>query len=162
MSVRDLIPWGRATGSVPSASRDRDPFVALHREVNRLFEDTFRSFSTPSLLRDGMNWPSIEVGETDKDLCVTAELPGLEEKDADVTLANGVLAIRGEKTSETKDEERHFSEHSYGRFERRIPIGWEVDPDAVKASFRNGVLTVTIPKPEEARIEAKRIPINAS
>jgi HSP20 family protein len=99
------------------------------------------------------------VNETDKDVKVVAELPGLEEKDVDVELADGVLTISGEKKSETEDKERRFSDRYYGRFERRIPIE-DVDQDKVAAKFDKGVLTVTLPKSPAARQKVKRIAIN--
>jgi HSP20 family protein len=100
------------------------------------------------------------VSETDKDVKVTAELPGLEENDVGVELANGVLAIKGEKKTETEDKNRRFSERYYGRFERRIPVE-DVDEDKVSASFKNGVLTVTMPKLPQAESKVKRIAINS-
>jgi len=90
---------------------------------------------------------------------VTAELPGLDEKDVDVQLANGVLAIRGEKKTEVEAKDRRFSERSYGRFERRIPVD-DIDADKVTASFKNGVLTVMLPKTPAASENVKRIAIN--
>jgi len=106
-----------------------------------------------------MSWPNIEVSETEKDVKVTAELPGLEEKDVDLELADGVLAIRGEKRIETDDKDKLFSERYYGRFERRIPVD-DVEGDKVAASFKNGVLTVTLPKSQTAPEKVKRIAIN--
>lgn len=88
-------------------------------------------------------------------------MPGLEQKDIEVELANGVLAIRGEKKTETEDNDRLFSERTYGRFERRIPVD-EVERDKVNASFKNGVLTVTLPKSPSAQEKARRIAINGS
>jgi len=110
-------------------------------------------------LSGSIGWPNIEVSETDKDVKVAAELPGLEEKDAEVELANGILSIKGEKKTETEDKDRRFSERYYGRFERRIPIE-NVDQDKVSAAFKNGVLTVTMPKLPEAQSKVKRIAIN--
>jgi HSP20 family protein len=99
------------------------------------------------------------VSETDKEIKVSAELPGLEDKDVKVQLANGVLAISGEKKTETEDKDRLFSERYYGRFERRIPID-DVDEDKILASFKNGVLTVTLPKAPQAQSKVKRIAVN--
>jgi len=137
-----------------------NPLLALHREMNRLFDDAFRSFDvgpfgSPAL----MGWPNIELDETDKEVRVTAELPGLDQKDVAVELANGVLTISGEKKSETEDKERLFSERYYGRFERRIPVD-DVDQDKVAASFKNGVLSVSLPKSATAQQKVKRITIN--
>jgi HSP20 family protein len=169
MSVRDLIPWGRNNSSrVPDLLRDddRDPFLSLHREVNRLFDDVFRGFGSglPSFGNDSAfaaGWPSVEISEADKEIKVTAEVPGLEEKDIEVLLNDGVLTLKGEKRSESEDKDRQFSERYYGRFERRVPLGVEVDEDKVDASFRNGVLTVTLPKTEKAQSQVKRIAIKS-
>jgi HSP20 family protein len=171
MNMRDLIPWGRERAAVPYEdpwSRERGmsgshPFLALHREMNRLFDDLFRGFDMPSTLgRMGAGWPSIELSETDKELKLTAELPGLEEKDVEVLLDDGMLTIKGEKRSEGEDKDKgsRFSERFYGRFSRQIPIG-DVDESKIDASFKNGVLTVTLPKTAQAQQKAKRIPVNA-
>lgn len=169
MSIRDLIPRGRNNGhQMPSLLRDdeRDPFLSLHREVNRLFDDVFRGFGLglPSLRGAsgfGAGWPSVEISDTDKQIKVTAEVPGLEEKDIEVFLNDGVLTLKGEKRSETEDKEKQFSERYYGRFERRIPLGSEVKEDQIDATFKNGVLTVTLPKTEKAQLQVKRIAIKS-
>jgi HSP20 family protein len=89
---------------------------------------------------------------------ITAELPGLDEKDVSLEIANGVLSIAGEKKAESEDKARRFSERYYGRFERRIPLE-DVDEDKVSAAFENGVLTITVPKSAEAK-NVRRIAIN--
>jgi HSP20 family protein len=163
MNMRDLIPWGRSEQTTPSRYREEgDPFMTLHREMNRLFDDVFRTFDMAPLGSMGrtLGWPHVEVVENDKDVRVSAELPGLEDKDVEVLMGDGVLTIRGEKKSEIEDKERAFSERTYGRFERRIPLAWEVEEDRIDASFKNGVLTVTLPKAAESRPEVKRIAIN--
>jgi HSP20 family protein len=160
MALRDLIPWNDGSRNVAVQRNDGgNPFLALHREMNRLFDDAFRSFDLSPLGSPAMNWPSVELNETDKEVKVVAELPGLEQNDVEVELADGVLTISGEKKSETEDKERLFTERYYGRFERRIPVD-EVDQDKVAASFKNGVLTVTLPKSPTARQKVKRIAIN--
>jgi HSP20 family protein len=136
------------------------PFLSLHREMNRLFDDAFRSFDTPSLFGGGMSWPRIEVTDGEKEIRVAAELPGMEEKDVEVLLSDGALIIRGEKKSESEDKDRQFSERFYGRFERRIPIDTDVEESSISASFKNGLLMVTVPRSESAATNAKRIPIN--
>ncbi|QYO75548.1 Hsp20/alpha crystallin family protein [Devosia salina] len=169
MNVRDLIPWGRPnTNPAPSIfhENDRDPFLSLHREVNRLFDDAFRSFGSGLPTFSGFSafgggWPSVEISDREKEIAVTAEIPGLEEKDIEILLDDGVLTLRGEKRSETEDKDRQFSERVYGRFERRIPLGYEVEQDKVDARFRNGVLTVTLPKSERAQSQVKRIAIRS-
>jgi HSP20 family protein len=163
MAMRDLIPWSRGRDVAPA--RGDDPFMTLHREMNRLFDNVFRGFDlTPfsgvdSFLNRGAGWPNIEVSETDQSVKVTAELPGLDEKDVQVELANGVLAIKGEKKTETEDKDRLFSERYYGRFERRIPVE-DVDEDKVSAAFKNGVLSITMPKAPQAQSKVKRIAVN--
>jgi HSP20 family protein len=145
--------------------RDSDnPFLSLHREVNRLFDDFFRGFDAPLLSRFGgwSGWPNVEVSETDKEVRVTAEVPGLDEKDIEVLLQDGMLTLRGERKSEAQSSDRYFTERFYGRFERRIPLDVEIEEDKVDASFRNGVLTVTLPKSPRAQSNTRRIPINGS
>jgi HSP20 family protein len=141
---------------------DVSPFLTLHREMNRLFDDVFSRFdgTMPSLLGRMPSWPSIEAVETDKDVRVSAELPGMGEKDIEVLVDDDVLTIRGEKKAETEDKERRFSERYYGRFERVIPLPFAVEEDKVVASFNNGVLSVTLPKSAKAQEKAKRIPVN--
>jgi HSP20 family protein len=166
MSVRDLIPWGRSTDRAPTVYREeeRHPFLALHREVNRLFDDVFRGFDMPlsfgGTASSLMRWPNVEISENNKEIRVVAEVPGLEEKDIEVLLDDSVLTLRGEKKSETEDKDRHFSERFYGRFERRIPLGTDVEEDKVSANFKNGVLTIALPKDAKAQARAKRIAIN--
>jgi HSP20 family protein len=164
MNMRDLIPWGRSEQTTPSRYREEgDPFMTLHREMNRLFDDVFRGFDlTPVGMSRMASWPHVEVIENDKDVRVSAELPGLEDKDVEVLMGEGVLTIRGEKKSEVEDKERAFSERTYGRFERRIPLAWEVDENKIDASFKNGVLTVTMPKSAQASSHVKRIAVNST
>ncbi|MGE0283656.1 MAG: Hsp20/alpha crystallin family protein [Rhizobiaceae bacterium] len=167
MSVRDLIPWSRGNNQAPTTYRgdDMDSFMSLHRDVNRLFDEVFRGFDTSSLLgrmRTGNgSWPNVEMSETDKEIRVAAELPGLDQDDIELLLEDGVLTLRGEKKSESEDAGRQFSERYYGRFERRLALGREVEEDKIAATFRNGVLTVTLPKTAKAQANAKRIAIDS-
>lgn len=168
MSVRDLIPWNRGNNPARTSyrSEDMDPFMSLHRNVNRLFDEVFREFDTPSVLGRMMPltgvWPSVEFSETDTEIVVTDEVPSLEDNEVEVLLEDGVLTLRGDKKSETESKDRQFSERYYGRFERRVALGREVDEDKVAATFKNGVLTVTMPKTEKAQASAKRIAITGS
>jgi HSP20 family protein len=165
MSVRDLIPWGRSNNRAPVPYRDddRSPFLSLHREMNRLFDDFFRDFDMrlPMMGGGGLNgsWPHLDLSETDKEVTITADLPGMEEKDVELLLEDGMLTLKGEKRSETEDKDRQFSERYYGRFERHIPLGADVQADKAMARFKNGVLTVTLPKNPDAQPKAKRIEI---
>jgi HSP20 family protein len=137
------------------------PFFALRREMDRLFDDAFRGFGLSDFSRaNGFGWPHVEVVDRDKEIRVTAELPGLLEKDIEIQVEDDVLTLRGEKRSEFNDEDRRYSECYYGRFERRVALPTEVDEDRANATFRNGVLTVVLPKTERARQHTKRIPIS--
>jgi HSP20 family protein len=165
MSFRDLIPWTK--GQQLTGEREAfDPFLTLHREMNRLFDDVFRGFGTPGrlgqqLMEGQFGWPRIEVGETEKAVTVSAELPGLDENDVRVEIAKGVLLIRGEKKAQHSDQSRLVSERYYGSFERRIPLEG-VEEDRAQADFRNGVLTVTLPKSEHSNPDVRRIAIKTN
>jgi HSP20 family protein len=152
MSVGDLIPWRNRTAV---STRQRDPFFALHDQIDRWFEDFTRGFGMPSLWGE-RGWPSVDVKEDDKRFYVEAELPGMEEKDVD-----DVLTIRGEKRVEKDDAKRQHSERYFGQFERRIPLHTEVDAAGVKAKFKNGVLRIELPKSPEVQERSRRIPISS-
>ena len=163
MAMRDLIPWGRQESRSPALfhEEERSPFMSLRRDIDRLFDDFFRSpLAGTSFGRAMSGWPSLEVSETDKEVRITAEVPGMSEKDVELLLEDGVLTLRGEKKSETEDKDRGYSERFYGRFERRIALPSGVDEDKAKADFRDGVLTVTLPRSGETE-RGRRIPINA-
>jgi HSP20 family protein len=165
MGIRDLVP--RTKGQQLSTRQEPfDPFYTLHREMNRLFDDVFRGFSPlgrvgSPLMEGQLGWPRIELSETDKTVTVSAELPGLSEKDVQVEIANGILSIRGEKKAERSDESKFVSERYYGSFERQIPLEG-VEEDKAQADFKNGVLTVTLPKSEQSTRDVKRIAINTN
>lgn len=144
--------------------RQENPFAAFHRDMNRLFEEFWRGFDLPSPLGEawGSFSPRVDVDETDTEVRVTAELPGLEEKDLEVQLTDDALILKGEKREEHEDQDRGWRERSYGRFERAVPLPCEVDADRVSAQFKNGVLTARLPKSAKARGHRKRIQITAS
>jgi HSP20 family protein len=166
MMLRSFLPTlGRR--AEPQRAESGDPFLSLHREINRLFDDTLRGWSGPAAGNGGtFVAPSIDVKETEAAVEITAELPGVDEKDVEVHLAEGVLTIRGEKKSEreSKDEKAgyHLTERSYGSFSRSFELPYPVEPDKVSASFERGVLKVTLPKPPEAEKRARKIPVQKS
>lgn len=163
MAFRNLIPWNRERELDVHRGFDANPFLSLHREMNRMFDDVFRSLEGPrpgsQTAFGAFDWPRLDIEDAEKEIRITAELPGLEEKDVHLELANGVLSISGERKSETEDKDRRVSERYYGRFERRIPLE-DIDEDKISASFAKGVLTVTVPKSNEARAQVRRIAIN--
>ena len=129
-----------------------DPFLALHRDVNRLFDEAFRGMPAPEGHQQGSSGNIVHahmnVSETEREIRITAELPGVTQDDVEVTLDDDVLTIRGEKRFEQRDEKEnfHFVECSYGTFQRSLRLPYPIDPEQVQASFENGVLTVTLPK----------------
>jgi HSP20 family protein len=156
MALKSLIPVG-ADRSVTRLQSN--PFSVLQQEIDRLFDgfsQNFREFPP----RDMM--PKMDVGETDKEIEITAELPGLEEKDIQLNLADNVLTIRGEKKNEREETKRdyHLVERSYGSFTRAVQLPDGVNGDGIKAVMAKGVLKVTVPKPAPA--QTKKINIQAA
>jgi HSP20 family protein len=150
MARNPMTPFRPGGGMLPG-----DPVLSLHREMNRLFDDVFRGAGLPAATGsqsqgDVGNFvnTSINVSETENEIRITAELPGVTEQDIDVSLDDDVLTIRGEKRFERTDDKEnfHFVERSYGTFQRSLRLPYPVDPDQVQARFENGVLTVTVPK----------------
>ena len=158
MNLKSLIPVSRDRAVAGSSS----PFMSLQREIDRLFDDFSRGFPTfgggPALSL----MPSMDVTETDKDIEITAELPGLEEKDVQINVADNLLTIRGEKKAEKEEKDKNYRlvERSYGSFERTLELPDGVNADAIKASIAKGVLKVTVPKPAPAQV--KKIEVKAA
>jgi HSP20 family protein len=160
MNPRSLIPSGNGN----AGTRVQAPvnlFGSLQREIDRLFEDFARgSAGMPGQAQINLV-PSIDVTETDKQLVITAEMPGLERKDINISLEDDVLTIRGEKKVETKQDDKnknyHVAERSYGVMVRAIQLPPGIDPAGIQATMSNGVLKVTIPKP--AKAEPKKIEV---
>jgi HSP20 family protein len=160
-----------------SAVRERRPFEALHREIDRLFDDfgggfwrsPFRRsvFDLEPFWRREPSWetaPAMDIAETEKAYEITAELPGMSESDVQVVASNGGVTIKGEKKEEKEEKKKDYylSERRYGSFERRMQIPEGVDADKIEASFKNGVLTVTLPKTAQAQKPEKKISIKAA
>ncbi len=147
---------------LPSLWNDaNNPFGSLQKEMDKLFEDFGRKLPAGSPFGGG--FPSINVEETETGLELTAELPGVAEKDIDVSVSDRTLTLKGEKTEEKKIDEknRHVSERSFGSFRRVMTLPFAPKPDGVEAHMENGVLTVVLPRPEETgpqphKIEVKR------
>lgn len=159
MSFGDLIPWNR--GRAPVSSRENiSPLAGFQGQVNRLFDEFWRDFDgTGSFSDSSFGFPRVELSESAQEVKIEVELPGLDQKDVEVWLQDGVLTVRGEKKSETEDRERRLSERYYGRFERRIKLPVEVQENKVDATFAKGILTVRLPKSQQAVEKAKRIAI---
>lgn len=153
------------------------PFDSLRREVNRLFEnfdrDLWRSPFSRSVFDIAPHWrrelesatsPAVDIVEKDNAYEVTAELPGMDEKNIEVKLDNGGLTIKGEKQEEKEEKRKgyHLKERRFGSFERYFAIPEGVDTGKIEANFKKGVLTVTLPKKPEAQKPAKKIDVKAS
>lgn len=159
MNLKSLIPVGRDRSVT---TRESQPFATLQREIDRLFDDFTRGFPAFGTRGPQSLAPSIDVTETDKDIEITAELPGLEEKDVQINLADNVLTIKGEKKAEKEEKDKNYRlvERSYGSFSRSLELPAGVNPEDIKASIAKGVLTVTVPKPAPA--QSKTIPVKAA
>ena len=162
MALRDLSRWhGRR--DMESMERAASPLSAFHQEMDRLFSDFFGDAGlTPFRgLEAGTFVPRVEVKEDDKQCQVTAELPGIDEKDIHISVTDDILTIEGEKKSETEEKEKgtYRSERYYGAFRRELHLPSGIDMQKAEASFKNGVLKLTLPKTEQAQKTARWIPI---
>jgi len=134
--------------------------------MNNLFDNFFRGFSVaPRGFATGIAefTPSVDVKENDKEFIIKAELPGVEEKDIDVTVTNDSVTIKGEKKEEKEDKDKnyYYMERSYGSFSRVIPLEAEIEANKAEARFKNGVLEVKIPKSQTAKAKGTKVPIKA-
>ena len=157
-----LRPFGRRSDV---AVGDNDPFTALRREMDRLFDSFGRDVGWPTQgSRAAAMTPSIDVSETESELKIDVDLPGVEEKDVDVAISDNVLTVKGEKKAEREEKKKdfHVVERSYGSFSRSLTLPFAVDPDKARATFKNGVLSISLPKPPEVKAKAKRIAISST
>lgn len=168
--MNNLIPWRRHRGE-QALSTVEQPMNLLHRQMHSLMDDFFREFERPWGVSPtwASNWappvlPSVEVAETDDEIQVTAELPGMTEKDVEVTLENDMLVLRGEKKQEHEEKKKnyHMVERAYGEFHRVLPLPAGIDPNKVLAKFKDGVLKVTLTKTPQARESRKTIKVQTS
>lgn len=149
----------------------RDPYVALRERMDRVMDEFLGGLDVwpstwavrPFEWRMGAFTPSIDIRDEDNQIKIEAELPGLADKDVEITLSEDTLIITGEKKQEEKQKEKNYyrMERSYGSFKRTIPLPVDIDRDKVEAHFKNGVLDITLPKTKEAVESTKKIPIKA-
>ena len=162
----------------PAESSTANPLAQMHREVDRLFENAFRGFGVSSarfpgfsplgsdffspLSSSGFLKPQVDVGATDKEYSITVEVPGINEKDVNIEVANNTMTIRGEKKQEKEEKDKNYYrvERSYGSFQRVLSLPEDADQEAIKATFKNGILTIkmgrkALPKPDVKQIEIK-------
>lgn len=183
MDINKLAPWNwfkkeqeqegknlpvvrqEASGSYPAS-----PLFQVHQEIDRMFDDMFRSFGFPSLgFNRGLEsmaqqqWlrPTLDIGASDKEYTVTVELPGVDEKEISLEVVNDTLRISGEKKQEKEEKNKNYyrMERSYGSFQRVLSLPDDADHDGIKAAFKNGVMQVTIPRKEAAKAKVKQIEV---
>lgn len=185
MDIKKLAPWNwfkkeqeDAGKSVPVHNPAGNatlwggdhPMVSLHREFDRFFNTMLRGFGMPPLGRDRAGWPALthdtlkptlDIGSTENAYTVSVEVPGVEEDDVQLELADGTLIIRGEKkqAKESKDKDFYCIERSYGAFRRVLSLPEDVDHDHIQAVFKNGVLTITMPRKALPQSRVKRIEV---
>ena len=161
MTLRELMPFTKK--SVP-VKRDREnPFDLVRHDMDTLFDDFFRGVEMePFFGRHSERFtPKVDITESEKEIRVSAELPGINEKDIDITLNRDSLTIKGEKKEEKEDRGKDYyrMERSYGTFCRTIPVPVEIETDKVNAHYRKGILTITMPKSEKSLEEKKKISV---
>lgn len=162
MKIKSLIPFG--FGSMPA--RGTDPFGDLRREMDRLFDDFTKGWSLPETTGDGFLTPKVDVVETETGLEMTADLPGIDRKDIELDVTDGVLTLmaKREEAKEEKDEKKkfHLVERTSGTYLRRFPLPFEPAEDKVEATFDKGVLKVVVPRTPESATPVKKIEVKAA
>jgi HSP20 family protein len=177
MAIKDLVPkFGRDRDRVPVRKGQWDPFKDFQREMNRLFEDFFSDFPMARRHSPGLRWgddewglgsaafsPRVDIAESDREVTVSAELPGMDADDVTVEVDEGTLTIRGEKKDEQEEKGKSWyrREQSYGSFQRVVALPAAVDAARAKAKFKKGLLTVTAAKLEQAPESGKTIEIES-
>ena len=155
-------------GGMPAYSRQQ-----FHQEIDRLFDQAFRGFGLSSFgfdqplfprLADGMLKPTLDLGATDKEYTITVEIPGVDEKDVKVEIVNDTLTISGEKKQEKEEKEKNYyrMERSYGSFQRVLSLPEDADQDKINATFKKGVLTVTMPRKALPKSDVKQIEVKTA
>ena len=168
MVFRELVPFHRVRPSVMLRTNQQNaPLASLQRRMNRMFDDFFGDFGDNPLSQitaeAGDFIPQIDISENDTEYTITAELAGMEQKDIDIEVLDDTLVIKGEKKTEQdeKNEQSRFTERRYGKFSRSVALGANINQEAIEADFKNGVLTVRLPKAPAEKPEAKKISIKS-
>lgn len=188
MDIKKLVPWNwfkneeeDAGRTVPvrrkeaHAQRNALP-VALqnfHREFDRLFDQAFRGFGLAPSWFDGVIWPrmtdgmlkpTLDLSATDQEYIIALEIPGVDEKDVKLEIANDTLTIRGEKRQDKEEKNKNYYrvERSYGSFQRVLSLPEDADQEGVKAHFKRGVLTISMPRKAQVQTDIKKIDIQSA
>ncbi len=188
MDIKKLAPWNwfkneeeEAGASVPVVHQSNvqprltegnvNPIVQLHREVDRLFENTFRGFGMtpfttdvfPSLTAAGLLKPQVDISATENEYSISVEVPGVDEKDVKVEVTDNTLTIRGEKQQEKEEKDKNYYcvERSYGSFQRILSLPEDADQKDIRATFTKGVLTIKMPRKMVPESTARQIDIKS-
>lgn len=187
MELKKLAPWNwfkneeESTHAVPVKHGDKrpmyssahhDPVVRIHRDIDQLFDQFFRGWGFPGMSGYGSNIdfagdillkPKVDLSAAEKEYLLTVEIPGVNEKDVTVDITNNTMTIKGEKKLEKEEKEKNYYriERSYGSFQRILSLPEDVDQDNIKASFKNGVLSITMPRKVVPAGEVKQVEITA-
>jgi len=163
-----ILPLKRRSDKMSVRREDESPVMAIQNEMNHMFDqffsDPFTLVPIAATRLASEFTPRIDVAETDTELKVTAELPGMDEKDIQINLEQDALLISGEKKADVEEKSKNFHriERSYGSFQRVIPLATEVVEEKIEAVFKNGVLTVTLPKTPANIKKARKITIKSN
>jgi len=136
---------------LPAQRRERSPLARLHREMDELFRNFFGDWE--GALLQPATWPALDIAEDENNITVSAEVPGCKAEDIDISVKGNLLTISGEKKEQTEKKEKGYYhvERSYGTFRRDVQLPTEVDPNKIEATYKDGVLTITLPKAEQAK-----------
>jgi len=158
--ARSLLPHSKRQGAL-------SPFLSLREEMDHLFDDWAEGLNirVPSVWKEeggnGLYNPRIDMVENEKAIKVTAELPGINDKDLEITVSDDSITIRGEKSEEkeTKENNYHCHERRYGSFERTLPLPSEVDSNKASAEFKKGILQITLPKTQREQKKRHKLSV---
>jgi len=181
MDLKQLNPWNWAKHEEnPSIASDKDsrslaertmnssPMMQLHQDIDRLFNEAMRGFGAPSIgdtsffnSNSDLLKPSTNIAADDKNYTITVEVPGVDESEVELELSNNTLTIKGEKHKEQEEQNKEFHriERSFGKFERVLSLPQDAIQDDIKADFKNGILTVNIPRKVKSKAEVRHINI---
>ena len=170
--IAHTVPIKHGQNTTPPAEGYFGPIQQMHHDIDRLFERFFRESapwgnewpSLPIWEGDSMLKPRVDLSGAEKEYMLTVEIPGVDEKDVSVDVSGGILTIRGEKKQEKEDREADYYriERRYGSFQRVLSLPDDVDQENIKAGFKNGVLTITMPRKAVAKSEVRRIQIKSA
>ena len=162
MKFENLIPTQWNPYSKPVRYNPEYPFFTLDGDMDRFLNHLNTDFFDFRTIPEQNHFPKVDVTETKNEFSISAELPGMDDKDIDVTLGDGTLTLKGEKKVEKEDKQGEFysRERSYGSFQRTFKVPETIDQNKINASFNKGILTVKLPKTLESRKEVKKIAIN--